>query len=168
MYPCLNLKERTGEQFRMKPYIHAASLCESEHIGSGTRIWAFTRIMKNVVIGTNCNICDFVFIEEGVIIGNNVTIKSGVYLWNGVTIEDNVFVGPNATFTNDKYPKSGNRNFQLMKTILRSGCSIGANVTVLPGVEIGNNSIVGAGSVVTHDVPPNSRVFGNPARELNK
>jgi acetyltransferase-like isoleucine patch superfamily enzyme len=122
--------------------------------------------MENVKIGDNCNICDFVFIESGVTLGNNVTVKSGVYLWSGIVVEDNVFLGPNATFTNDKYPKSGNRNFQLERTYLRQGCVVGANATILPGIEIGENAIVGAGSVVTSSVGAGEVVVGNPARIL--
>jgi acetyltransferase-like isoleucine patch superfamily enzyme len=122
--------------------------------------------MEGVLIGENCNICDFVLIETGVVIGNNVTLKSGVYLWSGIEICDNVFVGPNATFTNDKFPQSGRRDKLPKKTILRKGCSIGANATVLPGVFIGEGSMVGAGAVVTKDVEPHSLVIGNPAKHV--
>jgi acetyltransferase-like isoleucine patch superfamily enzyme len=124
--------------------------------------------MKDVKVGKDCNICDFVFIESGVRIGNNVTIKSGVYLWTGVTIEDNVFVGPNATFTNDKYPKSKSYPAIFERTILRSGSSIGANATILPGLEIGAGSMIGAGSVVTENVEDGWLVVGNPARKVRK
>jgi acetyltransferase-like isoleucine patch superfamily enzyme len=143
---------------------HEKSICETDEIGSGTRIWAFTHILSDVVIGKNCNICDHVFIESGVRIGDNVTIKSGVQLWAGTTIEDDVFIGPNVTFTNDKYPKSRNSNFDLLKTIIRKNSSIGANSTILPGLEIGPGSIVGAGAVLTKNLPPDSLAVGNPAK----
>jgi UDP-2-acetamido-3-amino-2,3-dideoxy-glucuronate N-acetyltransferase len=152
----------------MDYFLHPSSDCDSLDIGSGTRIWGFTRIMKDVKVGKDCNICDFVFIESGVRIGNNVTIKSGVYLWTGIFIEDNVFVGPNATFTNDKYPRSKSYPEIYEKTILRVGSSIGANATILPGLDIGANSMVGAGSVVTKNVEDGWLVAGNPARKVRK
>jgi UDP-2-acetamido-3-amino-2,3-dideoxy-glucuronate N-acetyltransferase len=147
-------------------FIHPQSRCESSTIGSGTRIWGFTRIMKNVVIGANCNICDFVFIEDGVEIGSNVTIKSGVYLWEGLTIEDDVFIGPNVTFANDLYPRSGMHPDKYLETIVKRGSSIGSNATILPGVVIGEGSMVGAGAVVTRNVENNSVVVGNPAKKI--
>ena len=98
------------------------------------------------------------------VIGNNVTVKCGVYLWDGLRIEDNVFIGPNATFTNDKYPKSKIKPKEFKKIILKKGCSIGANATIMPGITIGENAIVGAGSVITKDVPKGVIVFGNPAK----
>lgn len=122
--------------------------------------------MSSVVIGEDCNICDFVLLEDGVVIGNNVAVKSGVYLWNGILIEDNVFIGPNATFTNDKYPESGNRSFQPLMTLIRKGASIGANATILPGVTIGEYAVIGAGAVVTKDVPNGAKVVGNPAKQI--
>jgi acetyltransferase-like isoleucine patch superfamily enzyme len=120
--------------------------------------------MHDVQIGENCNICDFVFIESGVQIGNNVTIKSGVYLWEGVIIEDDVFIGPNATFTNDKFPRSKIYPPRFGTILLRKGCTIGANATLLPNIEIGAGSMVGAGSTVTKSVRPGAVVKGNPAR----
>ena len=151
---------------RVPYFVHPSANCDSKIIGEGTRIWGFTRIMEEVEIGANCNICDFVFIESGVVIGNNVTIKSGVYLWNGVIVEDDVFIGPNATFTNDKYPRSKNYPETFYNTFLRKGCSIGANATILPGIEVGEGSMVGAGSVVTKSVGAGKVVLGNPAREV--
>jgi serine acetyltransferase len=116
------------------------------------------------VIGTDCNICDGVFIENKVRVGNHVTVKCGVQLWDGVTLEDNVFVGPNVTFTNDSFPRSKQFMDEPERTLVRKGASIGANATILPGVVIGPNAMIGAGSVVTRDVPPNAIVVGNPAR----
>lgn len=152
----------------MEYFVHPNASCETESIGSGTRIWQFVRIMESVLIGENCNICDFVFIESGVEIGNSVTIKSGVYLWSGVRIEDNVFIGPNVTFTNDKFPRSKKYPDKFLETKLRRGCSIGANATILPGIEIGEGALIGAGSVVTKDVDSHWIVFGNPARKIRK
>ena len=145
--------------------IHTSAICESDQIGSGTNIWAFVHILPGAVIGNDCNICDFVFIENQVVIGSRTTIKSGVQIWDGVTIGNDVFVGPNVTFTNDKYPVSKNSNFVLLKTKIEDGVSIGANSTILPGITLGKGSVIGAGSVVTKDVPPGITVLGNPAQE---
>lgn len=142
---------------------HPASIVESPNIGPGTRIWAFAHVLPGAVVGANCNICDHVFVENDVTIGDRVTIKCGVQLWDGVQLEDDVFVGPNATFTNDPAPRSKKRPAQFLKTIVRAEASIGANATILPGITIGRNAIVGAGAVVTQDVPPNAIVLGNPA-----
>ena len=140
------------------------AICESNSVGSGTRIWSFTHILKGAVIGMNCNICENVFIENEVKIGDRVTIKNGVQIWDGITIENDVFIGPNVTFTNDRYPISGNTDFKKESTLIKSNVSIGANSTILPGVTIGTGSVVGAGSVVTRDVPADVIVVGNPAR----
>ncbi len=144
--------------------IHKSAICESQKVGEGTRIWAFVHILPGARIGKDCNICDFVFIENEVVIGDRTTIKSGVQIWDGVTIGADVFVGPNVTFTNDKYPVSKNKDFKLLNTIIEDGVSIGANSTILPGVKVGSKAVIGAGSVVTKDVLPNTTVFGNPAR----
>lgn len=138
--------------------IHSLSDVQSTNIGEGTNIWQFCVVLPNAKIGKNCNICSNCFIENDVKIGDNVTIKNGVYLYNGITIEDNVFVGPNATFCNDKYPKSKNKDFKLEPIVIRKGASIGANATILPNVEIGENATVGAGCIVTKNVKPNSIV----------
>jgi acetyltransferase-like isoleucine patch superfamily enzyme len=143
--------------------IHEKALVESKNIGDNTRIWAFVHVLPKAVIGDDCNICDHVFIENDVIIGNRVTVKCGVQLWDGLRVADDVFIGPNATFTNDLYPRS-KRAFQLMVTQIREGATIGANATILPGVTIGSGAMVAAGSVVTKDVPSRALVVGNPAR----
>lgn len=138
--------------------IHNLSDVQSSNIGEGTNIWQFCVVLPNAKIGKNCNICSNCFIENDVKIGDNVTIKNGVYLYDGITIEDDVFIGPNATFCNDKYPKSKNKNFNLERIVIKKGASIGANATILPNVEIGENSTVGAGCIVTKSVKPNSIV----------
>jgi UDP-2-acetamido-3-amino-2,3-dideoxy-glucuronate N-acetyltransferase len=143
---------------------HPHALVESNTIGTGTRIWAFVHILPNAQIGENCNICDHVFIENDVKVGNRVTIKCGVQLWDGVTLEDDVFIGPNATFTNDLFPRSKDHSKPIAKTFVARGASIGANATILAGLTIGEGAMIGAGSVVTKDVPPKAVVFGNPAR----
>jgi len=144
-------------------FVHPQGLCESPSIGDGTRIWAFTHILPGARIGRNCNICDHVFIENDVVLGDRVTVKCGVQLWDGVRLCDDVFVGPNATFTNDKWPRS-KRCLQPLKTLVAAGASIGANATILPGIEIGARAMIGAGTVVTAIVPPEAIVVGNPGR----
>jgi UDP-2-acetamido-3-amino-2,3-dideoxy-glucuronate N-acetyltransferase len=126
-------------------------------------VWAFAHLVSGAIIGCDCNICDHTFIEGKVKIGDRVTLKSGVFLWNGIEVEDDVFIGPNATFTNDLRPRSRHYPDEFLKTRLMKGCSIGANATILPGLNIGNWDLVGAGSVVTRDVPAHAVVFGNPA-----
>lgn len=148
--------------------IHPLADVQSQNIGKGTRIWQFCVVLSQAKIGNNCNICAQVLIENDVIIGDNVTVKSGVQIWDGARIEDNVFIGPNVTFTNDMYPKSQNKDFECKGIRLRKGCSIGANTTLLPGIEIGENSLVGAGSVVTKSVPAGEIWVGNPAKFLKK
>ncbi|SEF98878.1 acyltransferase [Parabacteroides chinchillae] len=143
---------------------HPLSDIQSENIGDNTRIWQFCVILKDAKVGQNCNICAHVLIENDVEIGNNVTIKSGVQVWDGVTIEDNVFVGPNVTFTNDLFPRSKVYPKSFERTLLRKGCSIGANSTIVAGVVIGESAFVGAGSVVTKDIPSGTLWYGNPAK----
>lgn len=146
-------------------FAHPNSIVEpGSQVGVRTRIWAFAHILPGAVIGADCNICDGVFIENDVQIGDRVTIKSGVQLWNGITVEDDVFIGPNATFTNDLFPRSKQHQAIVARTLVRKRASIGANATILPGLTIGSNAMVGAGAVVTRDVPPNAIVTGNPAR----
>lgn len=149
-------------------YIHEMADVQSECIGEGTRIWQYVVILKGAVIGRNCNICSHVFIENKVRIGDGVTIKSGVQVWDGVCLEDGVFVGPNVTFTNDKYPKSGNSFFDCLGVYVEKGASIGGGAVLLPGIRIGSGAVVGAGAVVTRDVEPGAIVIGNPARQLEK
>lgn len=144
--------------------IHPLSDIQSRLIGQETNIWQFCVILPNAKIGNYCNICAQVFIENDVIIGNYVTIKSGVQIWDGARIEDYVFIGPNVTFTNDLFPRSKNKEFIKKRIILKKGCSIGANSTLLAGIEIGENALIGAGSVVTKNVPANTVWFGNPAQ----
>ena len=148
----------------MPTYIHPQALCESPHIGEGTRVWAFAHVLPGARIGADCNICDGVFVENDVIVGDRVTVKCGVQLWDGVRLEDDVFVGPNATFSNDRFPRSRQRPLAFLQTLVRKGASIGANATLLPGITIGAGAMVGAGAVVLRSVPPNAIVVGNPAR----
>jgi acetyltransferase-like isoleucine patch superfamily enzyme len=145
-------------------FIHPSSDVQSKQIGEGTRIWQYVVILPGAVIGRDGNICSHCFIENKVVVGDRVTVKCGVQLWDGVTLEDDVFVGPNATFTNDLNPPSRNAAAKLLPTLVRKGASIGANATILPGLTIGEGAMVGAGSVVTKDVPPRTLVVGNPAR----
>lgn len=137
--------------------IHSLSDVQSKDIGEDTNIWQFCVILPKAKIGKFCNICSNCFIENDVVIGDNVTIKNGVFLYDGLTIEDNVFIGPGVVFCNDRYPKSKNKNFKLYPIIIKKGASIGANVTILPGVTIGKNAMIAAGSVVTKDIPDDTK-----------
>lgn len=148
--------------------IHKLADVQTKKIGENTKVWQFCVILAHAKIGKNCNINNNVFIENKVSIGDNVTIKCGVQLWDGITIENDVFIGPNTTFTNDKTPKSGNKNFKIEKTLVKKGASIGANATILSGLVIGTNSFIGAGSVVTKNIPDNELWMGNPARFYKK
>lgn len=144
-------------------FIHPLSDVKSQNIGEGTKVWQFSVIFAGAQIGKNCNICAHTLIEDGAVVGNNVTIKSGVYLWDGVHLEDDVFVGPCATFTNDKKPRSKQHLDAYLKTTVGKGASIGANATILPGIRIGEKAMIAAGAVVTKDVPDYAVVMGNPA-----
>ena len=148
--------------------IHKLADCKSDKIGENTNIWQFCVIFPEAKIGSNCNICANVLIENDVVVGNNVTVKSGVQLWDGLTLEDNVFIGPNVTFTNDLFPRSKVYPEKFARTLIKKGASIGANSTILAGHTIGENAMVGAGSVVTHDIPDNEVWVGNPARFMRK
>ncbi len=144
--------------------IHPKSDVQSKNILDGTTIWQFSVVLPDAKIGANCNINAHCLVENNVIIGNNVTLKCGVYLWDGIHIEDNVFIGPNVTFTNDKYPRSKHYPENFDKTTIKKGASIGANSTILGGITIGENAMIGAGSVVTKDIPANTLWLGNPAK----
>ncbi|NLG49694.1 MAG: N-acetyltransferase [Chloroflexi bacterium] len=154
-------------------FAHPTALVETEQIGRGTRVWAFAHIMRGASIGENCNIGDHCFVEAGARIGNNVTIKNGNMIWEGVTLEDGVFVGPSVHFTNDLYPRSARMpearsryedKSWLLPTTIRKGASLGAGSAILPGIIIGEYSMIGAGATVTRDVPPHAIVIGTPAR----
>jgi len=147
-----------------KKQIHPSAQTRGARIGSGTRIWQFCIIFPHAQIGCDCNICAYVLVESDVVIGDRVTIKSGVQLWDGIHIEDDVFIGPNATFTNDRIPRSKKPRQSLPVTRLQSRATIGANATILPGLSIGKNAMIAAGAVVTRDVPDHALMIGNPAR----
>lgn len=160
----------------IESYVHPSALVESDDIGAGTRVWAFAHVMPGAHVGKNCNVGDHAFLESGASIGNNVTIKNNVCVWVGVTVEDDVFIGPNATFTNDRFPRSprmreavdryAKAEQWLLPTVVERGASIGANATILPGVRVGRYSMVAAGALVTADVPPFALVIGSPARRV--
>jgi acetyltransferase-like isoleucine patch superfamily enzyme len=148
-------------------FIHpTAEVATSARLGAGTRVWQHCVILDDVSIGADCNICYSCFIERGVHVGDRVTLKNGIYLWEGLRVEDDVFIGPNATFSNDRFPRSRVRPERWAETVLESGCSIGAGAVILPGVRIGRGALVGAGAVVTRDVAAGKVVVGNPARVL--
>lgn len=146
--------------------IHPSSEVQSSRIGEGTRIWQFVVVLSGAVIGRHCNICANCFIENDVVIGDHVTVKSGVYLWDGIRLGDHVFVGPCATFTNDKFPRSQHYPDRFPSTTVEEGASIGGNATILPGITIGRYAMIGAGAVVTRDIPPFAIAVGNPARVI--
>ncbi|WP_339488045.1 acyltransferase [Pseudomonas sp. EL_65y_Pfl2_R95] len=146
------------------PNIHSLADASNASIGAGTRVWQYSVILAGAKIGTNCNLCAHTLVEGDVVIGNNVTVKSGVFLWDGTRIEDDVFIGPNATFTNDLMPRSKVYPDAFSGIVVQQGASIGANATLLPGINIGRYAMVGAGAVVTKDVPARAVVVGNPAK----
>jgi acetyltransferase-like isoleucine patch superfamily enzyme/dTDP-4-dehydrorhamnose 3,5-epimerase-like enzyme len=144
--------------------IHDSAISYTKNIGEGTRIWQFVVVLDGAQIGRDCNICSHCFIESDVLIGNRVTIKNGVQLWDGLRVSDDVFIGPNVSFTNDRFPRSKQYPQKHLVTIINSGASIGAGAVILPGIEIGSKAMVAAGAVVTKSIPPNSIVVGNPAK----
>ena len=146
------------------PRIHPSADVQSSQIGPGTQVWQFCVVLAGARIGRDCNINAQCFIENDVLVGDRVTVKCGVQLWDGITLEDDVFVGPNVTFANDKYPRSKVYPESFQRTVVKRGASIGANATILGGVTIGEGALIGAGSVVTRDVPAGQLWVGNPAR----
>lgn len=148
--------------------IHPLADVQSTNIGINTTIWQYVVVLKNAAIGKSCNICSHCFIENDVKVGDNVTVKCGVYLWDGIEVENNVFIGPNVTFTNDKFPHSKEYPEKFQKTVLKEGASIGAGSVILGGITIGRKAMIGAGSVVTKDVPDGELWFGNPAKFVRK
>ena len=145
--------------------IHPLADVQTDQIGEGTTIWQFSVILKQAKIGANCNINALALIENDVVIGDNVTVKSGVQIWDGLRIEDNVFIGPNVTFTNDFTPRSKQRLAAFLNTLIKHHASIGANATIIGGITINEYAMIGAGSVVTKDVPAYALLYGNPARQ---
>lgn len=148
--------------------IHPLSDVQCNDIPESTRIWQYCVVMPNAIIGEYCNICSHCFIENDVIIGNRCTIKCGVQIWDGIELEDDVFIGSNVTFTNDKYPRSQNESWTLLKTRVCKGATIGAGSTILPGITIGRGAMIGAGSVVTKDIPAGELWVGCPAKFIKK
>ena len=146
-------------------YVHPTAIVDKDvTIGSGTKIWHFVHIMENTKLGNNCTIADYVHIGRNVTVGDNVKLENRATVYEGVTIQDDVFVGANVTFTNDLYPRSINKNWKILPTIVKNGSSLGAGTVIVCGITIGENVLVGAGSVVTNDVPDYALVYGNPAR----
>jgi UDP-2-acetamido-3-amino-2,3-dideoxy-glucuronate N-acetyltransferase len=149
-------------------FVHSHALCESDDVGPRTRVWAFAHVMTGARVGADCNVCDHVFIEAGAVVGDRVTMKNNVLIWDGVMVESDVFLGPNVVFTNDLRPRAAAKKTRadFLATVVRTGASIGANSTIVCGIEVGEHAMVGAGSVVIRDVPAHTLVAGNPARRI--
>jgi len=149
-------------------FVHPSGLCESSAVGPRTRVWAFAHVLDGARVGADCNVCDHAFIESGAVLGDRVTVKNAVLVWDGVVVEDEVFLGPNMVFTNDPNPRIGFRKApgELSRTLVRRGATIGANATIVCGVEVGTFGFVAAGAVVTRDVAAHALVAGNPARRI--
>ncbi|MEW6432425.1 MAG: acyltransferase [Myxococcota bacterium] len=150
-----------------KPLVHPSALCESDDVGEGTRVWAFAHVLAGAKVGRDCNIGDHAYVEAGAVVGDRVTVKNGVLLWDRVTVEDDVFLGPHVVFTNDLDPRAAYKKppSDFRPTRVRRGATVGANATIVCGVTLGEGCFVGAGSVVTRDVPARALVVGNPARQ---
>jgi UDP-2-acetamido-3-amino-2,3-dideoxy-glucuronate N-acetyltransferase len=150
-------------------FVHEKGMCESDTVGSGTRIWAHAHVMKGAQVGEDCNIGEGSFVESGAVLGNHCTVKNGVAVWDRVVCEDYVFLGPDACFTNDFLPRAAFKKdpeTEFLPTRIREGASIGANATIVCGVNIGLHAMVGAGAVVTRDVPDFALVVGSPAKAI--
>lgn len=152
----------------MEYFVHESSIIDDDaEIGGGTKIWHFSHIMSKSKIGTNCNIGQNVVVSTNVTLGNNVKVQNNVSLYTGVICEDDVFLGPSMVFTNILIPRSFiSRKNEFVSTFVRKGASIGANATIVCGIEIGIYSMIGAGSVVTKNVKPFALIVGNPAKQI--
>jgi UDP-2-acetamido-3-amino-2,3-dideoxy-glucuronate N-acetyltransferase len=159
-----NSQARLVGQNANEIFIHPLADCQSSCVGSGTKVWQFSVVLPGAVIGRNCNINSHCFLENDVVLGDEVTVKCGVYLWDGMRVENRVFIGPNATFTNDRLPRSKQYPKKYAETLIRSGASIGAGAVILPGLTIGVDAMIGAGAVITKNVPDGGVVYGTPAR----
>lgn len=145
--------------------IHPLADCMNSNIPESTKVWQFSVVFPHCKVGENCNFNANVLIENDVVIGNNVTLKSGVQIWDGITIEDDVFVGPNASFANNPHARS-KKYIEPVRTLLKKGCSIGSNATILCGVTVGEYSFIGAGAVLTKSTEPYTLWVGNPAKQV--
>lgn len=148
-------------------FVHPSADVGAAIIGPGTKIWQFCVVLDGAVMGSDCNICSHVLLESEVVLGDRVTVKSGVQIWNGTRIDDDAFIGPNVSFSNDRFPRSKRRPNSWQGVKVERGASVGAGAVLLPGITVGEYSMVGAGAVVTHDVPAGSVVVGNPARPIS-
>lgn len=161
------LKEVTKSADNSNLYFkHPMAIVDSPNIGKDTKVWGFSHVLPNAVVGENCNLCEHVFVENDVTLGNNVTVKCGVYIWDGITVEDNVFIGPSVTFVNDKHPRSKQYPEKFERTIIKKGASLGANSTIMCSITVGEYATVGAGAVAVKSVKPYEVVVGNPAKVI--